>query len=100
MKKIFISVEMRARSISEVENDILRASNRISECVNEPFELVDNWNCKGPENAGRLWYLGEAIKKLGDCDICYFVKGWQKANGCKAEMEICKLYGIEIMEEK
>ena len=103
MKKVFVSVGMRGRDPKDVEADIARAEKWIHEHIYEKsFEdvkVVDNWDCQGPDNAGRLWYLGEAIKKLGDCDICYFVKGWQYHKGCVAEMEICKLYGIEIIEE-
>ena len=99
MKKVFISVGMRCRKEIDVRLDIDRANHTIYEMFGRDVETLDNWSCVGPDNAGRLWYLGEAIKKLGDCDACYFVKGWQKHKGCKAEYEICKLYGIEIIEE-
>lgn len=99
MKKVFISVGMRGRSDEEVVRDLKRAERKIHDLIGEDVEVVDNWSCVGPNDAGRLWYLGEAIKKLGDCDVCYFVNGWQKHKGCKAEFEICKLYGIKIVEE-
>lgn len=99
MKKVFISVGMRGREEQEVVSDILRANTKIIDMFGEYVEIIDNWDCRGPVNAGRLYYLGEAIKKLGDCDICYFVKGWQNHKGCVAEYEVCKLYGIKIIEE-
>lgn len=99
MTKIFISVGMRGRQEEDVIRDICRACQNINTRFGMDVEIVDNWDCQGPDDAGRLWYLGEAIKKLGDCDVCYFVKNWQKHKGCKAEYEICKLYGIEIIEE-
>lgn len=103
MIKVFISVGMRGRANEDVEEDIRRANHWIYQNIycntTQDVQAIDNWDCQGPENAGRLWYLGEAIKKLGECDICYFVKGWQNHKGCIAEMEICKLYGIEVIEE-
>lgn len=99
MKKVFISVGMRGRENDAVLMDIARAIGNSIELFGLDIETVNNWNCKGPDNAGRLYYLGEAIKKLGDCDACYFCKGWQNHKGCLAEMEICKIYGIEIIEE-
>lgn len=105
MKKIFISVGMNGRTDDEVLWDIARAEKWIYENLCErrfEFEgvrVIDNFDCQAPEDAGCLWYLGEAIKKLDGCDICYFVKGWEKYRGCQAEMEICKLYGIEIIKE-
>lgn len=102
-KKVFISVGMNGRDSKDVEADLRRAEEWIFEYIfmdgRGDVEVIDNWSCQGPEDAGRLWYLGEAIKKLGDCDICYFVKGWQNHKGCRAEMEICKLYGIKVIEE-
>lgn len=98
MKKVFISVGMRGREFKDVLRDLNNAYRSIRNMFKE-VEIIHNYNCVGPDDAGRLWYLGEAIKKLGDCDICYFVKGWRNHKGCIAEYEICKLYGIEIIEE-
>ena len=99
IKKVFISVGMRGRTDSDVGLDIDRAYRAVWEMFEHNVKIFDNWGCQGPDDAGRLYYLGEAIKKLGDCDACYFVKGWQNHKGCKAEYEICKLYGIETIEE-
>ena len=98
MKKVFISVGMRGRHALDVTRDICEAKTKIFELFGDDVEIIHNYDCVGPENAGRLWYLGEAIKKLGDCDACYFIDGWQKHKGCVAEREICKLYGIEMLE--
>lgn len=98
-KKVFISVGMRGRENRDVEADLYRANSEVRKRFGGTVKIFDNCGCEGPDDAGRLWYLGEAIKKLGNCDICYFVKGWQNHKGCIAEMEICKLYGIEIVEE-
>jgi hypothetical protein len=99
MKKVFISVGMRGREDEAVRKDIRRAMLKTIGKIGPNVRFVHNYDCVGPDDAGRTWYLGEAIKKLGDCDVCYFVKGWQNHKGCIAEMEICKLYGIEIIEE-
>lgn len=98
MKKVFISVGMRGRTDEDVMADIKRAKLNISNMFDD-VKIIDNWDCECPDEAVRLYCLGEAIKKLGDCDICYFVKGWQKHKGCIVEMEVCKLYGIEIVKE-
>ena len=100
VKKIFVSVGMRGREDVEVLKDLNRAIRILSSVYpKQSFTVVDNWATKGPEDAGRLWYLGEAIKRLGDCEACFFVKGWENYKGCRIEMEVCKQYGIEILEE-
>lgn len=98
MKKVFISVGMRGRQDEEVRKDIKRAILKTVGLVGPNVRFVHNYECVAPDDAGQLYYLGEAIKKLGDCDACYFCKGWQNHKGCLAEMEICKIYGIEIIE--
>lgn len=109
-QKVFISVGMSGRNDAEVIKDICRATEYIVENIldldlkhdlNVGEYIVDNFDC-GPTPPGynrSLWCLGEAIKKLSECDICYFVKGWQNHKGCIVEHQICELYGIKIIEE-
>lgn len=103
MVQVFISVGMSGREEIEVLKDLDRLGSRIFDMFNGNVIIRHNYDCEEPDDpdeyVGRLYYLGEAIKKLGNCDICYFAKGWQNYKGCKAEYEICKLYGIGILEE-
>ena len=41
-----------------------------------------------------VWYLGESIKELSKATIAYFDKGYEKADGCNIELNVCNLYGI------
>ena len=99
MKKVFISVGRRGRRDDDVCADLVRARDNIEKLFGYECRTEDNWCCVGLPGDGRLWYLGQAIKKMDGCDACYFCKGWQKHKGCIAEMEICKIYGIKIIEE-
>ena len=103
MSKIFISVGMNGRTHEEIADDIIRADQWITENLKDKgfdeIEVINNLDCTAPKKASRLWCLGQAIIKLGNCDACYFVKGWENYKGCRAEMEICKIYGIEVYEE-
>lgn len=94
--KVFISVGMRGRSDEDIKNDIARATEDILNRWPDA-EVVDNFFEHVPGDGGRLWCLGESVKMLGDCDVCYFVKGWRKYSGCQVEMEVCLQYGIDIM---
>lgn len=99
MKKVFISVGISGRNTENVLEDIARANYNIGKRYGEDVEIVHNFDCISPIGSGRLYCLGEAIKKLGDCDACYFVDGWDKHKGCLVEFLVCKLYGIDIIEE-
>lgn len=103
MRKIFISVGYNGRSFEEVTADLARArkwiTKHIVEKTDEDVELIDNFDCSTPDGGSRLWCLGEAIKKLGECDACFFAEGWQNYKGCRVEMKICNLYGIDAIFE-
>ena len=101
MKKVFISVGMSGREAYDIGNDIERAKSIIKYNATGQIHIIDNYDCVKPDTlTTRLYCLGEAVKKLGDCDACFFVKGWENYNGCKVEMEVCKTYGIEIILEE
>ena len=99
---VFISVGMSGRSEVDVMNDINRADANIRMYFNhrDDVHIVHNYTTIGPEGCGPLWYLGQAIQKLGDCEACYFCKGWKNHRGCVVEYDVCKAYGITtIMED-
>jgi len=52
-----------------------------------------------PEEAGRLWYLGDSIQLLDKADLVVFGNDWKDAKGCNVEMEACKQYDIPILIE-
>lgn len=59
----------------------------------EHLDLIDTVTHQNvPANASRLWYLGEAIKKLNDADIVLFAGDWYKAKGCWVEFAACVAY--------
>lgn len=98
--KIFISVGMSGRNEKNVRNDIKRVKEKAMKIFyREELEFIDNFDCPPPKIPNKLYYLGEAIKKLGECDYCIFADGWKEYKGCKIELEICKQYGIEILYE-
>ena len=99
IKTIFISLGLSGRSDEDITNDLNRSRENIYELFGSNITIIDNHDCVGPTDANKLWYLGEAIKKLGKCDACYFTKGWKNHNGCLIEMEVCKLYNIDIIYE-
>ena len=100
--KVFLSVGMSHRKDEDIIFDVERASSIIRHMFGDSVEIIHNWNCpKAPKKSGCLWYLGEAIKKLGKCDACFFVSGWEKHKGCKVEQFICSTYNIkEIYEDE
>ena len=46
----------------------------------------------GPENAGRLWYLGRSIQNMDKADYIVFHKDWRSASGCWVEHAAAEMY--------
>lgn len=99
--KVFISIGMHGKTDEQISKVLEVARRKIKkefECIGvDDVEIIDNFSAKAPDGYGRLWYLGEAIKKLDGCDYCYFVTGWSNYKGCRIEYEVCKEYGIKVM---
>lgn len=48
-------------------------------------DVNNNFDLKGPDGCGRLWYLGRSIQAMGTADYIVFHKDFDTANGCKVE---------------
>ena len=102
IKNVFLSLGMKGRSGEEIDTElcdmILTMEDYCEEhCINIP-KFVDNFACERPsDNNQRLWWLGEAIKKLGDCDTILLSYDYMNYNGCKVELEVARNYGLNIL---
>lgn len=97
--KVMISQPMSGVPDSEVK--------RIQSELKEKFEkyhieVVDSFLTEEVEQSNHpgVFYLGKTLTNLmHNVDAVYFVKEWQSARGCRIEREICKEYGIMILDE-
>ena len=97
MMKVFISQPMHGLSKEEVMKTRNEAKKYLEGIFGE-VEILQTYEYDdAPENAGRLWYLGRSIQKLGEADAIYFTKGYDKAKGCIIENIIAKLYNIHVI---
>lgn len=99
MKKIFISQPMRDKTDEQIEAERNRAIENAKEVLGEEVEVIQSFFKEAPHDATPLWFLGESIKLLGQADIVYFCKSWEKYRGCCIERECCIRYGIDYMDE-
>lgn len=93
-KKLFISQPMNGRSSRIIEEERKLITEKYGQ---EGWEVIDSILNLGPADA--LIYLAESIKLLNDADRVLFMKGWEKARGCRIEHEIAVAYGKEVMYE-
>lgn len=104
MKKMMVSQPMAGKT----EEEIIATRNRAIEYaeknglefVNTKF--TDAWYSdsrmeeRGVVNVP-LCFLAKSLESMSKCHIAYFAVGWQDARGCKAEHDIAKAYGMEIV---
>lgn len=95
--KVFISQPFYGKSEEEImaeREDILRQFKEFVRWPDEvPIEVIDNFHkSDAPENAGRLWYLGQSISQMDQADAIIFSAGARNASGCIVEECAATLY--------
>lgn len=78
-------------------NEQILAERYLATLQFKDVEVLDTFFKDVPHDAKPLWYLGEAIKLLGEADIVYFCKDWHLHRGCVIEHECAVRYGKEII---
>lgn len=94
--KVFLSLGMHGRTMEDIHKDISAMERELRRRYpDKELIFVDNADCTGLDADGRLYYLGEAIKKMDKCDAVYFHSGYKNHKGCLIEEKICELYGLK-----
>ena len=97
MKKIMISQPMRGKT-----NELIKEERKVlvQELENNGYEVLDTIFDEAPKNVDEaIWFLSKSIEYLAQADIIFFMKGWEKARGCKIEHQIAVEYNKEIIYE-
>lgn len=89
--KIFISQPMKDLSEEEIRHNRMKAVKKIKSLYGDDAEIIDSF-IEGEGNS--LWFLGKSIELLSTADVAYFLKGWNKARGCRIEYMCASNYGI------
>ncbi len=96
--RVFISLPMTGRSVENIREDLARIRAALASAghiASDGFETED----AGTQVNWPVWCLGNSFKRLAGCDAAYFAEGWQRSKGCAMEHEVCKLYGIPIVQD-
>lgn len=93
--KIMISQPMNGKTEKQIEDE---RKYLIQELEQEGHEVIDtiirDFDCrKSP-----IGYLARSIEFLDQADAIVFMKGWEKARGCKIEHQIAVEYHKYIKE--
>lgn len=113
--RVFLSLPMSGRDLDDVVKELGLMRNKFCEkfCSNidiNKIRFIDNLqgvtSNEDAETLGflkkkdlitneKLYYLGNAIKRMATCDYIIFSKYYESAKGCKIEEDIAHTYGLQ-----
>ena len=98
MKKLFISVPMKDRTVENIKASMAKM-HRIAEAIaGEQLEVIDTWIDEEPPegtvNSG-VWYLGKSILMMADADYFIGVDEAYMWKGCQIESMVAYQYDIK-----
>ena len=95
--KIMISQPMRGKTNEQIRKERTELVKKIQK---EGNEVVDTVFENAPNNEDiAIYMLSQSIRYIGKVDAVYFMKGWNKARGCKIEHEVAVEYGKQVFYE-
>lgn len=95
--KIMISQPMRGKTNEQIRKE---RADLVKKIQNEGNEVVDTVFENAPNNEDiAIYMLSQSIRYIGKVDAVYFMKGWNKARGCKIEHEVAVEYGKQVFYE-
>lgn len=95
--KIMISQPMRGKTNEQIKRERAEIVELLQE---EGYEVVDTVFENAPADEDVAMYmLSQSIRYIGKVDAVYFMKGWEKARGCKIEHTVAAEYGKKIFYE-
>ena len=96
--KVMISQPMNGKSEDQIRLERKKVIKRLEKDGFEVIDTIISEEVPQNSNAG-IYYLSKSIESMSKVDIVYFMKGWEKARGCKIENRICQDYGIQTLYE-
>lgn len=95
--KIMISQPMKGKTNEQIREQRAELVTRLQE---EGLEVVDTVFENGPADEDiAIYMLSQSIRYIGKVDAVYFMKGWEKARGCKIEHEVAVQYEKQVFYE-
>lgn len=94
--KVMISQPMNGKTEEQIKEE---RQELVDALTAEGYEVIDTivTNESPKDTNVAIYYLSKSIEFIGKVDIVVFMKGWEKARGCKVEHLIATEYGKQII---
>ena len=96
IKTVMISQPMRGKTEEEIREERKQVVNMLE---NQGFNVIDTIIEDFTDKIDPIFYLVKSLEYLANANYVYFMKGWEKAKGCKIEHEVAVEYGKEVIYE-
>lgn len=96
--KIMISQPMNGKSEEQIREERETIVKGMKE---EGLEIIDTiFTEEAPKDCDTaIYFLAKSIEAIGKVDAVYFMRGWEKARGCKIEHQVAVEYGKKLFYE-
>lgn len=101
---VYVSIPISGFPLTAVRKraeQVKSALERPGTVVFTPFDVADSRDVpKGlDEDQTYAFHMGRDKERLLNCETVFFCKGWQYSKGCRAEYEVARIYGKDIVLE-
>lgn len=96
--KVMISQPMNGKREAQIR---LERQKVIKNLEDLGWQVVDTiFTEEAPKSCDvAIYYLSKSVEAISKVDAVMFMKGWEKARGCRIEHDICLQYEIPTMYE-
>ena len=92
--RIMISQPMKGKTNEQIRQE---RAELVKELEEQGHEVIDTVFENAPDGEDiAIYMLSQSIRYIGKVDAVYFMKGWEKARGCKIEHEVAVQYGKKV----
>lgn len=92
--KVMISQPMRGKTNEQIRQERAKLVKKLKE---QGHKVIDTVFEEAPADEDiAIYMLSQSIRYIGKVDAVYFMKGWEKARGCKIEHEVAVQYGKKV----
>lgn len=96
--KIMISQPMKDKTEKQIRDERKEIVQGIKELGDEVIDTIFTEEAPKDCDTG-IYFLAKSIETIGKVDAVYFMRGWEKARGCKIEHQVATEYGKKLFYE-
>ena len=96
--KVMISQPMAGKTTEQIRAERQIIVDGLKKLGHEVVDTI--FTSEPPSTSNKaLWCLGGALRLMSYCDAVLFMKGWDKARGCRIEHAAALEYDLQLWTE-